>query len=144
MNYYYYDGIFYRPQKKTGYIVVSAPIGAVLSELPRPFDMILVDGTPYYQAAGAYFIDDPAGFRVVANPFQTPPASTTIGGDLFIYPARGQSQEQQSRDRYECHRWGVTQTGFDPSTAVIANDARLPDYRRAMSACLEARGYTVK
>lgn len=35
--------------------------------------------------------------------------------DLFIYPAKGQTQEQQDRDRYECHSWAVQQTGFDPS-----------------------------
>ena len=27
--------------------------------------------------------------------------------DLFIYPAEGQSEEQQSRDRFECHSWAV-------------------------------------
>jgi hypothetical protein len=32
-----------------------------------------------------------------------------------IYPAKGQSQAQQDRDRYECHSWAVKQTGFDPS-----------------------------
>ena len=34
---------------------------------------------------------------------------------LFIYPSQGQSQEQQSRDQYECHTWAVQQTGFDPT-----------------------------
>lgn len=144
-DYYYYDGAFYRPHQ-TGYIIVDAPIGLVLTELPRPFEMFLVDGIAYYEAYGSYFVDDRAGFRVVPSPFQTIPSVpvTTNSGELFIYPARGQNQEQQSRDRYECHRWGVSQTGFDPSTAQIPNDARLPDYRRAMSVCLEARGYTVK
>jgi hypothetical protein len=35
--------------------------------------------------------------------------------DIFIYPAKGQSQTQQDKDRYECHTWAVQQTGFDPS-----------------------------
>jgi OmpA family protein len=35
----------------------------------------------------------------------------------YIYPNKGQSQEQQSRDRYECHLWAVQQTGFDPTKA---------------------------
>ena len=35
--------------------------------------------------------------------------------DLAIYPSRGQSQQQQDRDRYECHNWSVGQTGFDPT-----------------------------
>ena len=36
-------------------------------------------------------------------------------GDVYIYPNKGQSQQQQSKDRYECHTWAVQQTGFDPS-----------------------------
>lgn len=35
----------------------------------------------------------------------------------FAYPKAGQSEQQQSKDRYECHQWAVSQTGFDPSTA---------------------------
>src|SRR6516164_8225587 len=34
--------------------------------------------------------------------------------NIYVYPARGQSQAQQQRDRYECHSWAVRQTGFDP------------------------------
>ncbi len=33
---------------------------------------------------------------------------------VSIYPKYGQSLDQQDRDRYECHNWAVTQTGFDP------------------------------
>jgi hypothetical protein len=33
---------------------------------------------------------------------------------LFIYPQRGQSPQQQQQDRFECHQWAVQQTGFDP------------------------------
>jgi hypothetical protein len=35
----------------------------------------------------------------------------------FIYPAKGQSPEQQKRDEFECHQWAVSQTGFDPTKA---------------------------
>jgi hypothetical protein len=34
---------------------------------------------------------------------------------VYFYPQRGQSPEQQDRDRYECYRWAHRQTGFDPS-----------------------------
>ena len=37
--------------------------------------------------------------------------------ELYVYPAKGQSQEQLDRDRYDCHLWAVRQTGFDPSVA---------------------------
>lgn len=33
----------------------------------------------------------------------------------YVYPAKGQSAEQQKKDEYECHQWAVKQTGFDPT-----------------------------
>jgi OmpA family protein len=44
-------------------------------------------------------------------------ASATLAqnNDIYVYPAKGQSQAQQDRDRYDCHSWAVKQTGFDPS-----------------------------
>lgn len=41
-------------------------------------------------------------------------------GELMIYPKQGQSPDQQSRDRYECHTWAVQQSGFDPSNPQAA------------------------
>jgi hypothetical protein len=46
--------------------------------------------------------------------------------ELFVYPNKGQSQEQQAKDRYECHTWAVGQTGFDPSRAPAANAPEKP------------------
>ena len=37
------------------------------------------------------------------------------GQDLYVYPAKSQSGEQLAEDRYACHRWAVTESGFDPS-----------------------------
>ena len=42
-------------------------------------------------------------------------AGPVLAQDVIIYPTKGQSQEQQNRDRYECHTWAVQQTGFDPT-----------------------------
>lgn len=57
------------------------------------------------------------------------------------YPAHGQSDDAQDRDRYECHRWAVREADFDP-TRDRRGDRDL--YNRAMTACLEARGYVVR
>ncbi len=35
--------------------------------------------------------------------------------NLMIYPAAGQSQQQQQQDQYNCHTWSVQQSGYDPS-----------------------------
>ncbi|HVN89603.1 MAG TPA: glycine zipper family protein [Candidatus Binataceae bacterium] len=43
--------------------------------------------------------------------------------NLYIYPLKNQSADQQNRDRYECHSWAVQQTGFDPSRANPSNPA---------------------
>jgi hypothetical protein len=43
---------------------------------------------------------------------------------VYFYPSNGQSEEQQDRDRYECHNWGVRETGFDPSLRLAAGDER--------------------
>ena len=39
-------------------------------------------------------------------------------GQIFIYPKEGQDEEQQKKDKYECHMWAVEQTGFDPQAPV--------------------------
>jgi hypothetical protein len=36
-------------------------------------------------------------------------------GEMYIYPAKGQDKVKQDEDRYDCHSWAVSQTGFDPS-----------------------------
>jgi len=40
--------------------------------------------------------------------------------NLMVYPARGQTPDQQSKDRYECHTWAVQQTGYDPSSGAAS------------------------
>ena len=78
-----------------------------------------------------------------------PSAPPYTAGRIFVYPRKGQSEELQANDRYECHRWGVSQTGYDPTQPnggmpqTQLNQMRA-DYKRAMSACLDARGYTMK
>jgi hypothetical protein len=32
-----------------------------------------------------------------------------------VYPAKGQSAEQQKKDQGECHTWAVGQSGYDPA-----------------------------
>ena len=76
----------------------------------------------------------------------TPPAQPV---EIFMYPQRHQSEEQQANDRYECHRWGVGQTGFDPvkplgGVAEADWASKRDSYQRALTACLSARGYAVR
>jgi hypothetical protein len=37
-----------------------------------------------------------------------------LAADPIIYPAGGQSQEQQEQDKFQCYNWAKGETGFDP------------------------------
>ena len=41
-------------------------------------------------------------------------AGVVLAQELVIYPAKGQSQEQLDKDKYECYSWAKQQSGFDP------------------------------
>jgi hypothetical protein len=124
--------------------------------------------------------------------------ATPAGAELYVYPSKGQTPEQQAKDTQECQGWAVNQAGTPYGTAsnqpsgglvrgaaggaalgavggAIAGDAgqgaaigaatgalfggirqhrqrRQQDsqqqyqadaYNRALSACLQGRGYTV-
>jgi hypothetical protein len=45
-----------------------------------------------------------------------PPPPPSV--ELYFYPTKGQSKQQQDRDRYECYLWAVKQTGYDPGQAM--------------------------
>jgi hypothetical protein len=124
--------------------------------LPPYYTTLWIGGYPYYYAndtyyswnpgQGQYEVVQPAGADAPAGvdgASTEPPAAT---GELYSYPKNGQSPEQQEQDRYECHRWAVDQSGFDPTqnTGAPPDPAKRPAYDHAMTACLEGRGYTVK
>jgi hypothetical protein len=44
---------------------------------------------------------------------------------VYFYPRAGQTNEQQSRDHYECYNWAVDRTGFDPGQSSIPTDERV-------------------
>lgn len=142
--YFYYGGSFYRPHGHS-FVVVAAPLGALVSLLPPGYASLYIGGVPYYYANQTYYVWDrrAPGYRVVEEPAGTD-AATTVPSDLFVYPKAGQSEEQVAQDRYECHRWAVKETGYDPSAGSPLSDAARAEYHRAMSACLEARSYSVK
>jgi hypothetical protein len=33
---------------------------------------------------------------------------------LYVFPAKGQSKNQQKQDEFECYKWAVEQSGIDP------------------------------
>ncbi len=153
-RFYFSGGVWYRPQGPR-FVIAAPPIGLFAPFLPPYYATIWVSGRPYYYANDVYYVNRGDGYVVVDPPqgdvSQTPPPASSVPSidQLFIYPRQNQTQEQQAADRYECHSWAVNQTGFDPtqSPGVIPEDQKVQkraDYQRAMSACLDGRGYTVK
>jgi hypothetical protein len=65
---------------------------------------------------------------------------------VFLYPKNGQSADQQAHDRYDCYRFAVAQSGFDPMRTAAAAPAptseQQSDFDRAQGACFEGRGYS--
>jgi hypothetical protein len=166
-RYYSFNGGWYRPMGRR-FLVVAPPIGLLVPFLPTYYTTITIGGVPYYYANEVYYTAAPGGYEVVVpptgeaipvppsqalSPPGTPPLPTTgdqiPGEQIFIYPRQGQNEKKQADDRYECHRWAVNQTNFDPtkppgSMPEAQKLQKHADYKRAMGACLEGRGYTVK
>ena len=69
----------------------------------------------------AKFATTVAAASLVAACVTPPPRTYAVPGPppqrVFVYPAQGQSPEQNERDRYECHVWAVQQKGVEPSRA---------------------------
>jgi hypothetical protein len=38
-----------------------------------------------------------------------------LADQVFVYPAKGQSEQQTQKDKGECSQWASQQTGFDPT-----------------------------
>lgn len=67
LAYYFVDGLFYRHSPR-GYVVVPAPAGAVVTELPQTAEIVTIDGRRYYTCAGAYYKKTDRGYLTVAQP----------------------------------------------------------------------------
>jgi hypothetical protein len=147
VGYRYYDGIWYTGGPR-GYVVVRPPIGIVITDRPALATVLAIGGLSYLYANGVYYREQPGvGYEVVPPPVEG--ATPGAPDKTYVYPKLAQSAEQQATDEYECHKWAVTQSGFDPSGAATGQapgptPARRSNYERARGACLEGRGYTVR
>lgn len=134
-TYFFHSGVWYRPAG-TRFTVVLPPIGIVVPILPAAYVTLWIGGTTYYYANGIYYAPAGAnGYVVVDPPAEAETATAAAGPEPVIYPRNGQSAEQTEADRRECNRWATTQP-------AAMNDAGV--FQRAVAACMDARGYTVR
>jgi hypothetical protein len=76
-------------------------------------------------------------------------SATSHGTKVVAVPKNGQSPDLQARDHYECYKFAVTNSGFDPmhangATAAAQAAGKQSDYERAQAACFEGRGYSIQ
>ena len=127
-------------------------LGLYFATLPLYYQTYWWNGVPYYYADNTYYTYDQNAkqYQTVAPPDGLQPQAGAAGGapatsgELIAYPKNGQPADQQSKDKYECHKWAAGQTGYDPTTGAAAPANKRPDYMRAQAACLEGRGYSVE
>lgn len=151
---YWHGGFWYGP--RFGY-------GWFLPILPAFYATYWFGGIPYYYANDSYYTwspdyngyvqtDPPAGAVPDDGSAAPPPgnaapppggAAPPPSGQTYDYPKNGQNADQEANDRYQCHQWAVSQSGYDP-TRNNPGSAGQPDYTRALSACMQGRGYTVR
>jgi hypothetical protein len=70
-----------------------------------------------------------------------PPALSSNPGNLAIFPAKGQTPEQQKADEAAAYDWATKQTGWDPYQAKALLDQQMHGSATAAGA---ARGGAVK
>lgn len=142
-HFFFHGGVWFRALGGR-FVVVVPPVGVTLPLLPPAYATLWIGGMPYYYANGVYYAPAPGqGYAVVPPPpgienaQPTPPAAPAPrpAPDPVIYPRLGQSAEQTEADRQACNRWATTQPSAMQDTEV---------FNRAVAACLDGRGYTVR
>ncbi len=142
-DFYFHGGVWFRVIDD-GYLIDEPPIGIVVPLLPPSYATLPYAGGPYYYANGVYYMSGPGGYVVVAPPqgaddsrsiAQPLPRSASNPLQPIVYPRNGQSAEQAVADRQTCNAWANAQP-------FSARDLSI--YQRAIAACLEGRGYTVR
>lgn len=132
--------------------MVQPPIGALITVPPPGYRIVIIDSHQYYLSGGVYYVWDEIrrGYRVVPQPevihetHEEPQKILESSLNIFVYPRAGQGKNEQANDRYDCHLWAVGETDFDPTLEQSSSELERSNYKRAITACLEAREYTVE
>lgn len=128
--YYYYNDAYYTWNPAAdGYVATDPPPVAASAPAPQP------DAGPD-SAAATVDGGEAAAEPIPPGAFAAPDgagAPVNGGSDhVFAYPTNGQNEAQQASDRTLCDQWAASQSS-NPS-----------DYRRAVIACFQGRGYSAQ
>lgn len=123
-----------------GRVAVLPSAGVWVGHGPRRY---WYSGGYWYRPWGPSFVivAPPAGYAVPvvpAEPAKVEPPPVNVPAtkpDPVIYPRNGQDAQQTEADRQECNRWATTQPQAVADASV---------FQRAVEACMDGRGYTMK
>jgi outer membrane protein with glycine zipper len=103
--------------------MAANPIGEIAMKTRNRFSFI-------YALAAAVFTQSASAQTPDSQPAAAPPAPAAADPEItaavqqvkqatkmIVYPAKGQSAEQQAIDERECYVWSQQQTGIDPMAA---------------------------
>jgi hypothetical protein len=115
---------------------------------------------PAYSSPPPVYSSPPPAYSAPPPTYSSPPSAQAgpapqaepqiTGGQIFIYPRQGQNDKQLLTDRNECHNWALDKTGYDPTKRPPADmpppeiAKHSTDYHRALGACLDGRGYSMR
>jgi hypothetical protein len=129
LPYYYYNDAYYTwSPSADGYVATDPPPAAAAA--------------PADAGSGASANYDPAAGAPVTQAGPLPQGAAPQSGapqindNVYAYPGNGQTEDQQASDRQQCDQWATTQAG----TAAPGS----PDFRRAVIACFQGRGYSAQ
>ena len=94
-DYFYFEGVFY-DAGATGYVVIAPPVDADIPDVPPGSETVDVNGTIYYYADGAFYVQQADGsYVVVAAPIGvtvsilSPDATLVVINGTTYYQADG-------------------------------------------------------
>ncbi len=121
--------------------------GTVYGGLPYGAVNVQIGGARYWRHGGVYYRPWGPRYVVVAPPVVLAAAPVVVAAgpppvivspskaDPIIYPRSGQDAQQTEADRQECNRWATTQPAAMADATV---------FQRAVEACMDGRGYSMK
>ncbi|MCD0504348.1 hypothetical protein [Bordetella petrii] len=135
-----------------GAALLGTGIGIALSTGPRwGYSGITYTTPPLYYPGPRYgyaapapvYVAPPVSYAAPVVTYEAPRVASS-SPDIIAYPAHGQSDSQQARDREECRRWAMNQSGFDPDNiSQYTTGVSIDSFNRAMGACYKGRGYSI-
>lgn len=69
------------------------------------------------------------GLALIVGLFGT---STDTRAQVFIFPEKGQTKDQQDFDQFTCNKWAKEQTGIDPNQMAATPAPQAPEGGQAM------------